>query len=259
MDLVKTLAAGRPVVVAAALLAGLSGCGTDPAATTDPGATPPPTTATASPVASPVASPGTPDSTDLPGTPTASPPQDVVAVLKAQLLPSAEVPGLNARWQWQDGKTRRATTTGFGVCGRVDLATIGATDVLERTYYPPDDSDDSAAQQVAQFADTKSVDQAWSVLASWRASCAGSNPDLPGLVARDLISVDVPAGQARWYLVSWEPSGEETGRFEAFGMVRNGTTLTLLRITNSGQDYNYPVGKEPMVAMLRAAADRLAR
>jgi hypothetical protein len=63
--------------------------------------------------------------------------------------------------------------------------------------------------------------------------------------------------QARWYLVSWTPAGEETGRFEAIGMVRDGALITVLRITNSGQDYDYPVGKEPMTSMVRRAAERI--
>jgi hypothetical protein len=66
--------------------------------------------------------------------------------------------------------------------------------------------------------------------------------------------VPVGAGSGRWYLLSWQPAGEETGRFESFGMVLNGTRIAVLRIDNSGQDHDYPTGHEPMTSMVTAAA-----
>ena len=41
-------------------------------------------------------------------------------------------------------------------------------------------------------------------------------------------------------------------------MARNDTRITVLLIANSGQDYDYPAGKEPMVGMVKAAAATLA-
>lgn len=242
---VKIRAGSRMIAAAAVLALGLTGCGTDP--DPNPPVTDEQTTATPSVASTPTTSP-TP-------TPTLTDPGQTLA---QRLLPTEAVPGLNARWQWQDGRTGAAGTTPFGICARADLGSIGATEVVERTYFPPDDSDDNAGQQIAEFADAKSAAQAWSVLAAWRTGCGTSVSADIGLKARPMTPVSVPAGEGRWYLVSWEPGGEETGRFEALGMVRNGTTLTVLRITNSGQDYNYPVGREPMVAMVRAAAERLA-
>ncbi len=240
-------------MTAAALALGLAGCasetGADAPLPTESARTTPSATSTL-----------TPSSTAAPTqAPTADPSAAPVRPLEQRLLATSAVPGLNATWVWQDGRTRPAGATPFGICARADLGSIGATRVVERTWFPPDDSDDNAAQQVAEFADAKSAAQAWSVLASWRTSCGKAvNADL-GLTARPMTAVTVADGQARWYLVSWEPVGEETGRFEALGMVRNGTILTVLRMTSSGQDYNYPAGREPMVGMLRAAAALLAR
>ncbi len=252
----KIPARGRVAAVAALVALALTGCTSEEEpATPDAGPDPTPmlTTAAPTPTSAPI---GEPTVTSVP-TPTPTTP--TALTLKQRLLPTASVPGLNAQWVWQDGKTRQAGTRPFGICAKVDLASIGATEVLERTYFPPDDSDDSAAQQIATFADAKSTAQAWSVLASWRTSCdARVSADI-GLEARPLTPVTVSAGQGRWYLVSWEPVGDETGRFEALGMVRNATTISVLRITNSGQDYDYPAGREPMVAMVRTAADLLAR
>lgn len=173
-------------------------------------------------------------------------------------LPTAFVPGLNATWEWQDGSSGDGGGKPFGVCARADLGSIGAEKVGERTYFPPDDSDDSAAQQVAGFPDPKSAAQAWAVLDAWRSRCADRiGADLGPKVGKE-IAVKLPDGAiGRWYLVSWTPDGEETGRFEAFGMVRKGALITVLRITNSGQDYNYPAGQEPMVTMVQQAGLRL--
>lgn len=257
MFVAKRSARSRVAVALAVVTLGLTGCTSDtepdpPAASDQPTSTP---SATSTPTPSATATPpATPTTEPTPG-PTSGP----ALTLKQRLLPTSAVPGLNASWMWQDGKTRRPGTAPFGICARADLASIGATEVVERTWYPPDDSDDNAAQQVAQFADAKSAAQAWSVLASWRTSCSDVVSADIGLRARAMTSVTVADGQARWYLVSWEPVGEETGRFEALGMARNGTQLTVLRMTSSGQDYNYPAGREPMVGMARAAAALLAQ
>ena len=185
---------------------------------------------------------------------TKSPPSDI----KDAFIPTAFVPGLNATWEWQDGRSGDGGKKPFGVCANADLASIGAEQVRERTFFPPDDSDDSAAQQVAGFADAKSAAQAWAVLEAWRGKCAAKIGTKLGPKVTAEIPVKLPDKTiGRWYLVSWTPAGEETGRFEAFGMVRQGALITVLRMTNSGQDYNYPVGKEPMVTMVQIAGLRL--
>ncbi|RNL79120.1 hypothetical protein [Nocardioides marmorisolisilvae] len=234
---------------AAALLAvatiALSGCTSKndapkkPAAGTSPGVT----IGTGSPSATGSASPtSTPTLPDIPDA----------------FLPAGLVPGLNASWQWQDGTSSHGDGKPFGVCAKADLASIGADKVGERTYFPPDDSDDSAAQLVARFPDAKSAAQAWSVLESWRSRCAATIGAALGPKVGSETAVKLPdKAVGRWYLVSWNPAGEETGRFEAFGMVRQGSLISVLRITNSGQDYNYPRGEEPMTKMVQLAGLRL--
>lgn len=186
-------------------------------------------------------------------TPTAKPtPADLPLV--DRLMPTRQVPGLNAQWHWQDGATGSAGAIPFGFCAKADLASIGASSAFERTYFSPEDSDDSAAEQVAEFPDAKTASLAWSVLKSWHDRCGKEISANIGLRVRPLTPVAVDAGSAQWYLLSWTPPGEETGRFEAFGMVLNGTRIGVLRMDNSGLDYNYPAGKEPMARMVRAAA-----
>jgi hypothetical protein len=213
-------------------------------------------------------SPGTPETGDSPSvqTPSSTPetpaPTTPAATtstadstpLVDRLLPTGEVPGLNAQWHWQDGETRPAGTEQFGLCAKADLASIGAVSAVERTWFPPVDSDDNAAEQIAEFPDANTAARVWAVLKSWHDTCSRVASANPGLKVRPFVTVPVTTGSARWYLLSWNPAGEETGRFEAFGMVMNGTRIAVLRIDNSGQDYNYPAGKEPMAGMVRGAA-----
>jgi hypothetical protein len=198
--------------------------------------------------------PSTPTGAATTVTPATSATASEAPALVDRLLPTGQVPGLNAQWHWQDGDTGQPTGEPFGLCARADLLSIGATDVVERTWFPPDDSDDNAAEQVAEFPDAKTARLAWSVLGSWHDACAKKRRANPGLAVHGFEPVAVTAGTGRWYLLSWAPEGEETGRFEAFGMVLNGTRIAVLRMDNSGQDYNYPAGREPMAGMVRAAA-----
>ncbi|MFL6108261.1 MAG: hypothetical protein ACJ72L_14970 [Marmoricola sp.] len=236
----------RAAVLLATAAIALSGCTSSGDQPKSPAAGIPPTRTTSTPT------PTATGSASTTPTPTADPtPSD-------GFLPTDAVPGLNKTWHWQDGTTGLGDKP-FGVCAKADLSSIGAELVRERTYFPPDDSDDSAGQLIAGFADAKSAAQAWSVLDAWRGRCAATlgTKTFPKVGAE--IPVPVAGGkQARWYLVSWAPPGEETGRFEAIGMVRDGALITVLRITNSSQDYNYPAGKEPMVAMVQRAAARIS-
>lgn len=231
-----------PAALAAALLA-LSACGSGGSPTavqpTDPSSAP------VSQPASPASSASTPA-----GTPSTSAP----ASLADRLLPTGQVPGLDAGWTWQDGETGPAPTDPFGSCAKADLGSIGATEVVQRSYFPPDDSDDNAAEQVAEFPDPNTAGRAWAVLGSWHDRCAKTITDATDVEVGALQAVSVPSGKARWYLVSWTPAGEETGRFEAFGMVLAGTRIAVLRMDHSGQDHDYPPGQDPMIGMVQRAA-----
>jgi hypothetical protein len=203
---------------------------------------------------SPQTSSSAPAVTPAPTTTAASP---TALALTDRLLPTAEVPGLTASWQWQDGETGPATSDPFGVCAKADLVSIGASDVVARTYFPPDDSDDSAAEQVADFPDARTAATAWTVLKAWHDRCAGAMDANAGLEVGPLQPAPVVAGTGRWYLLSWHPPGEETGRFEGFGMILNGTRIAVLRMDHSGREHTYAAGKDPMAGMVAAAASRL--
>jgi hypothetical protein len=226
-------------------LAVVAGCGGTPDAPASPdtvGSTSPTESAT---------SPAKPPSSTPPASPTAVP-------LADRLLATDQVPALNAQRPWQDGETGPATTDPFGVCAKADLASIGATDVVTRTFFPADDSDDLAAEQVAEFPDARTAATAWTVLKAWHDRCSGAMDTAARLQVGPLTTAPVPTGSARWYLVSWTPAGEETERFETFGTVLDGTRIAVLRMAHSGPDHRYPPGKDPMVGMVVAAAGRLS-
>ena len=237
-----TRAASRLSVVAVlASLALAAGC-------TSPGDSPDSPETGDSPAASAPPSPG--EATDS-STPSSAAPTQADTPLIDRLLPTDLVPGLNSEWHWQDGDTGTPPTDPFGLCAKADLLSIGATEAVARTYFPPDDSDDNAAEQIAEFPDASTAARAWSVLGAWHKRCDKA-ADAPRV--GPLVTVPVVHGTARWYLLSRVLSGEENTDFEAFGMVRNGTRIAVLRMDSTGQDYDYPPGREPMVGMVTAAA-----
>ena len=193
-----------------------------------------------------------PDPTESPSG-TLTPPDEPIPLVD-RLLPTGLVPGLNAQWKWQDGDTGTPKADPLGVCAKVDLPSIGADQTVARTYFPPDDSDDNAAEQIAEFPDANTAARAWAVLKSWHDRCATFAADRPGLTVGPLTPVAVGTGSARWYLLSWKPAGEETTRFESYGMVLSGNRIAVLLIDNSARRHDYPPGKEPMAAMVTAAS-----
>jgi hypothetical protein len=231
----------------AACLLALSGCG---------GGGSPTAAETAQSPAAPSPSRSTPATAEASPTddPTATTGAAGPAALTDRLLPTDQVPGLNASWRWQDGRTGPASGDPFGSCAKVDLGSIGATEVVERTYFPPDDSDDNAAEQVAEFPDANTAGRAWAVLGSWHDKCTKAITGATAVKVGPLQAVPVASGKARWYLLSWTPDGEETGRFEAFGMVLAGTRIAVLRMDHSGPDHVYPAGQDPMIGMVEGAA-----
>ncbi len=73
-------------------------------------------------------------------------------------------------------------------------------------------------------------------------------------------SVPVSQGHAWWYLVRYRTHpglGGSHGRFESFGVVVNGTRISMIRMDHDGQDHDYPPGQDPMELAVKAAAAKL--
>src|SRR3954447_23430055 len=107
------------------LLAGLlaTGC-----TSTDDSPSPPQT------APGPVGSSSAPPPSSAAPSETATSPAPADTPLVDRLLPTGQVPGLNATWTWQDGDTGMPSADPFGVCAKADLLSIGASEVFARSY-----------------------------------------------------------------------------------------------------------------------------
>ena len=246
---------------AAALVAGsllgaalLSGCGVSLSGKQEPSATPrptqsSPTTTTPTP---------TPSVTTTPASPTASASPSPVG-MTSRLLVTAQVPRLSSGMRWSTpGSTSAAGTTPFGLCQRFDLESIGATIAVQRVWLDSASTGDTAAEQVAEFPDAMTALRASRVLTAWHNRCAEQLTNTVNPKVGQQTDVSVPVGTGRWYLVSYSPKQHpDQGHFHAFGIAVAGTRIAILRMDSLGEDYNYPPGREPMVAAVKAAAEKL--
>jgi hypothetical protein len=180
---------------------------------------------------------------------------------RGMLLTADEVPGFNDRFTWREKSTRRGEgRTPFGTCQKFAMTSIGATKVVVRTFRPGLKSPGSSASHlVARFADEMTAKRAYEVLKSWRAQCKDQLTSYDRTQVGKLQSVPVDGdATGDWYLLVYGPAGDpDSDYFDAQGMTRSGTTISLLEMRLVGQDYNYPSGKEPMVGAVQNAAARL--
>lgn len=181
--------------------------------------------------------------------------------LRQQLLTAREVPGFNPSFTWRVTSTRmREGRALFGTCQKFDMRSIGAMRVAVRDYAPTTNSPGSTAGNlVATFADTQTAVRAYEVLKSWRAQC---REELAGYDRRDvgkLQSVSTSRGLGHWYLLVYGPArnNPDSGYFDAQGIARVGRSVSWLELRLESQDYNYPVGKEPMVRAVRSSAAKI--
>ena len=240
----------------------LGGCGDEPAERSDaPASSLSSSTSTSS---SSTAAPTSPSSS-APASQSA-PTSDASIPLSSPgpLLSAAELPGFNADYRWRPGTTTpREPATSFGTCQRFGLLAIGAERVVVRRYRPPADasaSHDRAGELVATFPDAATARRAYAVLGSWRDRCADR---LGRFRTHDVGATrDVPtgAGPAGWYLLTYGPvpGNPDAHFFDAQGTALVGSRIAMVSMVLAGQDYDYPAGREPMVAAVQRAARKLA-
>lgn len=176
------------------------------------------------------------------------------------LLPAAEVPGFNDEFTWTEGATEPQEPQELaGTCHAFEMTSIGAEEVAYRSYSPGMPGEAKASELVAQFPDEATAARAYDVLTSWRKDCSKKLRKYEMADVRDLVDVPVDAGQGAWYLLVYGPveADPEAAYFDAQGITLVGNRVAVLRLSVAGQDYNYEVGHEPMVAAVRAAAARL--
>lgn len=183
---------------------------------------------------------------------------------RQMLLSAPQVPGLNDQHRWkpigtENGERRQPVWA----CQVTDFMAIGATDVSVRRFtgQPGAPGSARARSAVITFADETSAKRAYAVLQAWHDRCEDRLEDDYRRVRVDdaATAVEVDGGPAQWRLAIYGPVPDDSdaGFFDATGYVRNGERISLVTMVSVGQDYNYPVGEEPIVGALRAADVKL--
>jgi hypothetical protein len=274
-----TRALARPLACVAVCLVLASGCGGEPSDQADQPATdaasspstPTSSAASESPAPSQTPTP-TPTPSPSPTRPSASasatspaPAPNPGAPLRDRLLTANELPGFNAEFRWSEASTGPAgPSTSFGTCQRFGITSIGAERAVVRRFAAAVGGraarNDRAGELVASFADAKTARRAYAVLTAWRAQCADRLKRYRTSDIGGLQNVSVPRGTAGWYLLTYGPvPGDPDAQFfDAQGMTLVGARIAMVSMVLAGQDYNYEPGREPMVAALRRAAQKLA-
>jgi hypothetical protein len=267
----RMLASG---LAALALTVTVTGCGATDTADTDPtGAGPSPGTRSdiPDPVESQTAerspSAGSPatktPSMEEPASPAQVATQEAaVRGIRGGLLPADQLPGFNDEFAWRERSTRmREGRRPFGTCHKFAMTSIGATRVTVRRYVPAAKSPGSTASNlVAEFADDMTARRAYEVLKSWREQCADRLKTHPSsdVGALKQIPVDGHGAVGNWYLLVYGPADRpDSSSFDAQGLTRVGSTISVVQMSLEGQDYDYPSGGEPMVGAVRKAATRI--
>lgn len=186
----------------------------------------------------------------------------VVRGTRGKLLTADEMPGFNDEFTWREGSTRkREGRRPFGTCHKFAMTSIGATKVTVRKFDPAQKSPGSTASNlVAEFTDEMTAKRAYEVLKSWREQCEDrlQKHDRSDVGKLEPVPVDVDDAVANWYLLVYGPAdGPDSSHFDAQGLTRVGSTISVVQMRLVGQDYNYPNGEEPIVAAVRSAATRI--
>jgi len=173
------------------------------------------------------------------------------------------VPGFTSSYRWTERSTGpEQPSSSFGTCQRFSMSSVGAEQVVVRSYRPSDKHavpTDRAGELVAQFPDSATAGRAFRVLAAWRASCADRLSKFTTREVGRAQSVSGTGGTASWYLLAYGPVPDDMDAifFDAQGAVQVGSRIAMVTLLRDGQDYDYRPGSEPMVTALRRAAKHL--
>jgi hypothetical protein len=144
----------------------------------------------------------------------------------------------------------------IGLCAKADLASIGASDGIYRTFSAPKGHQGDAGELIADFPDTATAGRAAAVLNSWRQTCASRLDKKLKAKVGAAVPVPISDGGASWYVIKLG----QNDQYSAFGYALVGTRIALITMDNFAQDYAYPAGSSgqaPIGAMVQAAAARL--
>jgi hypothetical protein len=176
----------------------------------------------------------------------------------SRLLDASDLPVLQAGDTWAVRSTSsREPATGFGTCQRFAMTSIGAERVSVRRF--AGNGQKRAGELVATFPDALTARRAYAVLGSWHAKCASRLHGYHRVDVGKQQPVSLSGGQAAWYLLVYGPvkGDPDTGYFDAQGAALVANRIAMVSMLETGQNYDYEPGQEPLVGALRAAARRL--
>lgn len=182
-------------------------------------------------------------------------PLDRVA-LNAHLLTADRLPVRATGFSWRVVSNGPEDTARVGACQKTSLESIGAVSAVRRTYAATGTTTDAgnvtATQVVAGFADAKSAWRAHEVLSAWRADCE-DRLDYPRKDVSPMETVDLRTGTGGHYVAAYGARSPDTGRVTGFGIVREGSYLSIVEVSTPTRDY--PDTWDPA----RAAVRRISR
>jgi hypothetical protein len=208
---------------------------------------------------------GSPSTSEFTQGPTEDPNGSPGKRAKKSRIPAGDLPGLNDTWTWKvDSRGKGEGESLPSTCMLSSLSSIGAASTYRTDYKSPGVSADVARATVitAVFPDQHTAVLAKTVLHSWQAQCEhrlkkdlGYRHAKTTKIQKD--STDV--GPAEQWLSSYGPVSDspDDSWFQAEGFVEDADTLTYIVIANTGQDYNYETGQQPIDLALAVAAEQL--
>ena len=182
--------------------------------------------------------------------PTSPPPDPNSQPGRARLaqIPAAELPGFNQEWEWTDSRSLQDSPL---LCLPSSLVSIGAVNQAGTKFTSTATRSAWAVQITGVFPDEQTAVTAAVVLTAWHDTCAAYAVKELGLKHVDggeSRAVPTPVGEGRQWMVTYRPvrGQPDSVWFNSAGFVRDGDTITYLVYRSAGQDYNYPVGSEPI-------------
>ena len=121
---------------------------------------------------------------------------------------------------------------------------LGAAETVVRRYRPAGDlTGGTGGHLVSRFVDDRSASQTVQVLQSWHDRCMERLARFETKRVSRMTSVKTSRGTASWYLVTHAEADADQGRFDALGVLRDGSTVELLHAQPRGAGLQLRAGQ----------------
>ena len=202
--------------------------------------------------------------------PTGGPTTVAPSITEDMLLTAADLNRVGPGWQQTD--TNRTDDGTFLRCQRDTLASLGATEVLVRTFQRPASGGQvaDAGQLIAYFPSSQAAQDANGTLFDWVQTCGDYATGTGGKLAKvggDIVADTVqrrgpvgPGNGAAWQLMfDDDDRTDEYAWFDSIGIgFMDQPFLTIVTYDDYGQDANYePLDQMPGVVLLQDAYEKL--